>query len=734
MIPIIGYINKLSARPGEKLNVMVSSISKQPFNASLIRIRCADPNPSGPGIKEQPIEADFAGQYPSEFQKINIGSFGVVNNTAPLLNQAEYTICARIWPTLTKNKRQVIISWQNSNKQNWALGINSDGCLFLEIGKTEIVNPKILAPRVWYQVWCSINNKTNKLSCSLAEISDNKLGPRNNIEKTVLDLDFEGICPPLIFGAETKNKVCSNFNGKIERPMIFGAEFSEENYPTTERSSVLADWNFSEEISSTKIIDSGPSKMHGKLINLPTRAMTGSSWDGTEMNWRHAPSQYGAIHFHEDDLHNCEWETSFTYDIPMDCPSGIYAIKLECEGNEDKIPFVVCPPKGKKTANLCLIIPTFTYIVYGNHARPSFNDSWKSRAKSWKTYAHNPAENQQFALSTYNFHSDGSGICHSSALRPLLTMRPGYFHFVDQRGSGLRHFQADTHITDWLEEQNIDYDLITDHELHSEGTQVLLPYGVVLTSTHPEYHTKNTLDAIKGYQNMGGRFVYLGGNGFYWKVALHKDEPGVIEIRRGEGGIRAWAAEPGEYYNAFDGEYGGLWRRNGRPPQAIAGLGFSAQGTFVGSYYKRTKESFDPKFKWIFGGIGDSILGDFGLSGGGAAGFELDRADTRLGTPIDAVILASSEGHSRDFIGDKDDFFVLVPEEHLTHLTTWPGDTTDNLIRADMVFYTTQNGGAIFSVGSITFCGSLPTNNYNNNISKLLSNVISRFLDPDPNF
>jgi hypothetical protein len=39
----------------------------------------------------------------------------------------------------------------------------------------------------------------------------------------------------------------------------------------------------------------------------------------------------------------------------------------------------------------------------------------------------------------------------------------------------------------------------------------------------------------------------------------------------------------GEYYHA-DGAYGGLWRRNGRPPQKLCGVGFSAQGLFEGSY------------------------------------------------------------------------------------------------------------------------------------------------------
>ena len=177
-----------------------------------------------------------------------------------------------------------------------------------------------------------------------------------------------------------------------------------------------------------------------------------------------------------------------------------------------------------------------------------------------------------------------------------------------------------------------------------------------------------SLEAIQAYQDGGGRFVYLGGNGFYWKVAMHSEEKSVIEIRRGEGGIRAWAAEPGEYYNAFDGEYGGLWRRNGRPPQQIVGVGFSAQGTFFGSYYQRLEASFESRFYWAFKGIDDEKLGDFGLSGGGAAGFELDRADVRLGTSEKAVVLARSEGHSRDYTGDAEDFFVLVPEEQLTQI------------------------------------------------------------------
>jgi N,N-dimethylformamidase len=165
---------------------------------------------------------------------------------------------------------------------------------------------------------------------------------------------------------------------------------------------------------------------------------------------------------------------------------------------------------------------------------------------------------------------------------------------------------------------------------------------------------------------------------------------------------------------SFNGQYGGLWRRNGRPPQRLVGVGFTSQGPFDGSYYRRRPASRDPRVAWIFEGVlPDEVLGDFGLSGGGAAGFELDRADSRLGTPPHAVVLASSEQHDLEK-------FVLVPEEWLTDNTTWPGDPPHTLIRADMVYFETPNGGAVFSVGSITFCGSLAHNGYGNNISRIL--------------
>ena len=59
MVPLIGYVDRFSARPGERIAVKVSSQSDQPYRADLVRIIHADPNPAGPGIKLEQIVSDF---------------------------------------------------------------------------------------------------------------------------------------------------------------------------------------------------------------------------------------------------------------------------------------------------------------------------------------------------------------------------------------------------------------------------------------------------------------------------------------------------------------------------------------------------------------------------------------------------------------------------------------------------------------------------------------------------
>ena len=716
MVPLIGYVDRFSARPGEPIAVKVSSRLDRPYQADLVRIIHGDANPAGPGVKLEDVPAAFAGTYPSRLQPVHRGSCGVVTPARPLAMPDPCTIVVKVQPWLLDGRSQTVLAIEGGP----TLSVAAEGAR-LELGDRRVqVRAPMLKGR-WYELRVIAAGGRLRLRQTAPQRSWG-VADSGEVETT----GSLGALAKLTIGAASTtapgpydNPYCAFFNGRVEDPAILIGAREGPQTLEPDKAECLAWWDFSAEIPTERIIDRGPHGLHGHVRNLPTRAVRGSRWTGEETSWRHVPRHYAAIRFHQDDLYDCGWETDFVFDIPDGMTSGVYGIRLRCDDIEDIVPIYVLPPACTATAPIVFLASTFTYQIYGNHQRRSVDDAFRARQAGWHAYPWNADQHPEYGASTYNKHPDGTGICYSSLRRPLLTMRSGYITFLDNRGSGVRHFPADTHLIDWFTVKGIAFDVITDHDLDREGAALLRPYRAVVTGSHPEYHTPNSLGALQDYVDGGGRLAYLGGNGFYWRVATSPEIPDVLEIRRAEGGIRNWAAEPGEYFHALDAGYGGLWRRNGRPPQMLRGVGFSAQGLFEGSYYRRMPGADDPRAAWIFDGIEDEIIGDFGLSGGGAAGFELDRADFALGTPPNALILARSEGHQSHF--------GTVLEELLSHLATLNGERPKDLIRAEIIYFETAAGGAVFSTGSITFCGSLSCNKYDNNISRMLENVLRRF-------
>lgn len=705
--PLTGYADKVSVRVGEKIAFKVTSAGPNPYNATLVRIVRGDPNPGAPPPKFEDLSEYFDGRFASRVQHAWPGSYGLVEAAAAQTLPAALMVEATIWPTLPDDGPQTVISRRDpATGAGFALVLAPDG-MVLEVGGARVAVGKRLRNRAWYRVWASADPRTGTLRVGQQPLQRAYRVDDEGEAETVasLPLALEAAQPVLIGAESAADRPARRcFNGKIEAPSIQG----------------FAAWDFARRMDSLEIEDTGPNGLHGRLVNLPTRAMKGAAWTGAERDWKQAPHHYAAIHFHDDDLHDCGWADDFDFTIPRDMKSGIYGIQLSCGTHRDIIPFFVRPQVGKPQAKVCYLASTFTYQVYTNFARPGYDDAFRQRMADWKSSALHPTAHPAYGLSTYNVHRDGSGVAYSSRLRPLLTWRPNFLSYNDPLGSGLRHLPADTHLTGWLDRMGIAFDVVTDHDLDEKGAELLASYSVVVTGTHPEYHTANTLDALQTYTDTGGRLMYLGGNGFYWRVALSEKVPGAIELRRTEGGIRLWAAEPGEYYHSFDGNYGGLWRRSDRPPNLLCGIGFSSQGTFVGDSYRQTPAARDNTHAWVFEGVKEELFGGFGYSGGGAAGFELDRLDHRLGSPLNAVVLASSEGHDRRN-------FVVVHEERLGFDTTINGQTLEQLIRADMTYIEKPAGGAVFSVGSISYCGSLPHNKYDNDVSRLTFNVLNRF-------
>ena len=396
MIPLIGYGDRLSVRPGETIEFKVGSQGSAPFEASLVRIICADPNPAGPGIQEVPVAADFAGSYPSRAQDVAQGSYGRVAARGPLGSLEDQTLVATIWPTMPgRGEQGVLARFDPESGAGFALALGADGSATAILGQASgaavrISVGKILRPRTWYRVWASFDSAKGRLAVGQAPVRPDPFVDRAGSAEVAVEAAADGD-GPLLIGALGGRPVTGHFNGKIEAPAVFDRALGAVEAAAAEFGAagagevvpgLVARWDFAQEISGTRIVDTGPAGAHGTLVNMPARAMTGARWDGREICWRHAPEDYAAIHFHDTDITDCGWDTDFTFTVPRELPSGVYGARLVCGSHQDTTPFVVCPPKGTRAADLCVVIPTFTYVIYGNHARVGAGGG------SWGCYIH----------------------------------------------------------------------------------------------------------------------------------------------------------------------------------------------------------------------------------------------------------------------------------------------------------------------------------------------------------
>ena len=155
---------------------------------------------------------------------------------------------------------------------------------------------------------------------------------------------------------------------------------------------------------------------------------------------------------------------------------------------------------------------------------------------------------------------------------------------------------------------------------------VIEPYPVLLTCTHPEYHTDRSFDALAAYSRRGGKLMYLGGNGFDWRIATHRSAPGILDIRRGEIGMRAGQRSPASSSRLSTAPTRTVapCRKAAEPDQRHR---FQLPGKVRVRLLPPASGVEGSARQLDFDGVDDDVIGDFGLCGQGAAGYELDRAD-----------------------------------------------------------------------------------------------------------
>lgn len=707
---LVGYADRLSVRAGADVTFFVSSEHAR-VQAEIVRLRRGGGPRHGMALLEERVDSDVEGEFDARVQATTAGSFLEAGLASEL---GEIGLALWFKPTALPGGPHPLLSIGSLEltvaQQGFAL---SDDDRVLAQVATEITVGQ------WYFASATVD--------TAGAVTLRVRPPHTGTQTTTspgAPLSVTGVL-----------RIGGTLNGVVARPVVsraWSADVDEhlargaDPLDLLDRgcSSVL---DVAASPGSTTVADRGLLTGGAVVHHLPARGVPGPFWTGHERDFRLAPKEFDGIHLHDDDLADARWSPDLTWTVPAELPSGVYALKLTAgeDGDRtsvDRIPVVVTPAVHRSP--VLVVLPTWTYLAYAN----------------WRTYAEYEAErlaiygeargvddrdhwlagHPEFGRSLYDVHSDGSGCFYASALRPIVNIRPDYYTPTTR---GFRHFAQDLLLVHWLESRGEDYAVVTDDEVDREGIDLLSRYRVILTGSHPEYCSAAMLDAYGEFTRTGGRLMYLGGNGFYQVTARHPEVTDAIEIRRGHAGVATWVSDPGEEQLSATGEPGGLWRMRGRAPNRLVGVGFTAQGFDKGHGYQRSARSAEPDVSWVFDGVSagaGEVFGDSGPGLGGAAADEFDRADTRLGTPAHAAVLASSVGHS-DRIG-------LAPEE-IDHGYAAPPPGIHPDIRADIVLFGTSRGGAVFSVGSIGWTTAMVHNDGDNPVSRVTANVLDSFRD-----
>lgn len=717
---IRAYFEEWSRRPGEPVRMAIST-SLAEVKAELVRLT------TGPGaagecrVGSEPVPAVAPFTVPGRIQNSPVGSYAVLplGSAQPT---GSFSLHCSIWPTLPAKDQQTI--WSVRHGAGLVRLVVAEGRLSLLAGDVLVTSDMPILPRNWYSVVASVGPDGAVLDVRLLRGHTMKREARTAGNGTAI-----GKLETLMLastGPDAQRRAVDCYNGKIDSPRIYAGLLSaararELHLAGATSADPAADWLVGGDWSSRKLRSRVNGVPDGDLINGVERGVTGQNWDGRSDSFIETPTQYCALQFHEDDMVDAGWDYDVEFTLPANTRSGVYAVKLTSGGETEHYPLFVMGA-GAEQAPALFLASTNTYLAYANDHLAALDFS--------QVMTHDmvvPEDEKllftepQFGRSCYDTHSDGTPVRYSSRRRPIVNVRLGYPNWLT---GSYRHFAQDMYIVEWMERTGISFHVATDEDLHREGAALLGKYKVIVTSSHPEYWTRVGQDCLDDYLKSGGRLMYLGGNGFYWVTSHDPERPWIIEVRRDNSGTRCWDAPYGERTHVASLEQGGIWKTRGRGPHGLVGVGFASEGWSRGSGYQRLEESYQNPGAAFFKGVNQEIVGDFGHVLGGAAGDEVDRHDVSLGSPAHAHILASSTPLGNEY--------QLVIEEQTLALPDQGGQHKPQQVRSDLVYFTTENGGAVFSVGSMTYAGALAWNDYNNNIATITTNVLQTFASDLP--
>lgn len=435
----------------------------------------------------------------------------------------------------------------------------------------------------------------------------------------------------------------------------------------------------------------------------------------------------------------CNWTlNSFALTIPNNWESGYYAGKITDEfGVDFYITFLVKKMQGaSSTKNVALLANTNTWWMYNYY---DGNDN-----SIGSKYGNNTTQRYSFLR---------PNLVNS----PINNGRPGYT-------------RGELWIYTWLKKNGYDPDLITDIDVEQNTNNFLNKYTYFVMGTHPEYWTGNMYDNLKSFQTNGnygngGNLICLGGNAVFEVCALDFSNPanpqliaypdvsppilqnnslyplnGMIDV----GGSSNSSPNLG-VYDRFDYlldsyNFGTTSSPIIKNPINLIGTHYNNINSYNLNIYNLNNTSYSKNSLFanspLYKGISANTLGvngyctQDGVVNGtaGASGWECDKFSDAIAPGIGST--PASPMNVPSIYNNVQIIATSTPNTYSIPILNYPNGMNNSEIIYIPKDCSTHRG-FVFTAGSITFGGSLVyaydigTNSFNNDLSKLMLNVMN---------
>ena len=200
----------------------------------------------------------------------------------------------------------------------------------------------------------------------------------------------------------------------------------------------------------------------------------------------------------------CKWNKNT--DIKLDfLEKGLYFLKLFSLNNIDNwyIPFVIKEKNINNYKKNLVILNINTWCAYNDYGGGSF---YRTKNINTNKYTEKKWPNVVASIS-------------SSFLKPSYSVSKGCKNYLNKTQMGQEHlFFGESILFNFLDKHNIEFDYITDKEVHYEP-KFLKNRKIIFLNCHPEYWTHqmffNFMNVVK---NSFTNLIYLGGNGIWRKI------------------------------------------------------------------------------------------------------------------------------------------------------------------------------------------------------------------------